>query len=96
MKKILLIPTILAVSTNFAFAIDLSQWAKLNQSIGNTSKGGFARNRAFIDQAMVFPIKPSLDPSQSATINQSIGDTTTGGTAINEAVIIQTQQPTSW
>ncbi len=95
MKKLLLIPAMLALSTDFAFAFDLDQWAKITQSIGNTSRGGFARNRAFIAQTMVFPVTPSVDPSQRATINQSIGDTTDGGTAINNATIIQTQAQVS-
>ncbi len=97
MRKIFLIPAILAMSTNFAFAIDLSQLVRLNQSIGNTSTGGFARNWASIFQAPI-PVNlgRSSNISQSVTINQSIGDTSTGGTAMNNAVVFQGQLPASF
>jgi hypothetical protein len=93
MKKLLLIPTILALSTSFAFALDLSQWASVKQSIGDTSKGGFALNKAFVVQAQVPVNQYHGDLSQKASVKQSIGDTSKGGTAINKAAVIQAQVP---
>lgn len=97
MKKFALISIILALTTNVAFAIDLNQWVKLHQSIGNTSTGGFARNRAFVFQTH-FPFIPGQFSSfvQNATINQSIGNTSSGGTAINNAFIFQGPLPASF
>lgn len=97
MKKLILIPAILALSTNVAFAIDLEQWVKLHQSIGDTLTSGFALNRAFILQKPI-PINNDgpFNFFQRATIDQSIGDTSSGGTAINNAVIFQGQLPASF
>ncbi|MEK4033940.1 hypothetical protein WOC76_14300 [Methylocystis sp. IM3] len=97
MKKLIIVPAILALSANFAFAIDLSQALKLNQSIGDTSKGGFALNKAFVVQAQV-PVNAgkSSDLSQKADISQSIGNTSKGGEAINKATVIQAQVPLSF
>jgi hypothetical protein len=95
MKKLLLASAAVALSANFAFAYDLSQSLKLHQSIGDTSKGGFALNKAFVVQAQV-PVNtsgPHTDITQKAHIDQSIGDTSKGGDAINKAVVIQAQVP---
>ncbi|WP_363350915.1 hypothetical protein [Methylocystis echinoides] len=93
MKKLLLIPVVLALSTSFAFALDLSQTANVTQAIGNTSKGGFALNKAWVVQAQVPVNQWHGDLSQSATVNQSIGNTSKGGAAINKATVIQAQVP---
>jgi hypothetical protein len=93
MRKLLLIPAALVLSTSFAFALDLTQSLTLNQSIGNTSKGGFALNKAFVVQAQVPVNQWHGDLSQSATISQSIGNTSKGGDAINKATVIQAQVP---
>ncbi len=96
MQKLVLVPAALALSANFAFAVEFDQIVKLNQSIGNTSKGGFARNRAFVLQAPV-PVNVGQGSiSQNVTLNQSIGDTTTGGKAVNNAVILQNAMPFSY
>lgn len=105
MKKILLIPAVLALSTGFAFAdgwggnhggggVDLTQISNLQQSIGNTSTGGYASNRAFVLQAQV-PInqRRGVDLYQRSDISQSIGNTSTGGEARNRATVIQVQAP---
>jgi hypothetical protein len=93
MRKLLLIPAALVLSTSFAFALDLSQTAKVYQSIGDTSKGGFALNKAFVVQAQVPVNTWHGDLSQKATVDQSIGNTSKGGTAINKATVIQAQVP---
>ncbi len=64
MKKLLLIPAALVLSTGFAFAdgwlgggsahgLSLSQTANVTQSIGDTSGGSRAINRATVIQAQV-------------------------------------------
>ncbi|WP_363349484.1 hypothetical protein [Methylocystis echinoides] len=95
MKKLLLVSAALALSTTFALAggLDISQSLKLNQTIGDTSKGGFALNKAFIVQAQV-PVNPGHgDITQKLDVGQSIGDTSKGGTAINKGTVIQAQVP---
>ncbi|WP_363347204.1 hypothetical protein [Methylocystis echinoides] len=93
MKKLIIVPVVLALSSSFAFALDISQSLKLNQSIGDTSKGGFALNKAFVLQAQVPVNTTSGNVTQKADIAQSIGDTTKGGEAKNKAVVIQAQVP---
>ncbi len=97
MKKLLLASAALAVSTTFAFAIDLSQVANLHQSIGDTAKGGSAANKFLGVQAQI-PVnagdKSSL--SQKMDVNQTIGNTAKGGEAVNKAVVIQAQVPLSF
>jgi hypothetical protein len=92
MKKLLLVSAALALSTSAAFAFDISQSLKLNQSVGDTSKGGFALNKAFVLQAQV-PVNAGGDVSQKLELGQSIGDTSKGGTAVNKATVIQAQVP---
>lgn len=93
MKKLLLIPAALVFSTSLAFALDLSQTAHVTQSIGTTSAGSFALNRAFVLQAQVPIGQRHGDLSQTATVDQSIGTTTGGSRAINRATVIQAQVP---
>ncbi len=97
MKKVLLASAALALSTSFAFAIDLSQGLVLNQAIGNTDKGGLAVNKFLGVQAQV-PVnagdKSAL--SQKMGVSQTIGNTAKGGEAINKAVVIQAQVPLSF
>ncbi len=97
MKKLLLASAALALSTSFAFAIDLSQAVTLNQTIGNTSKGGFALNKALVVQAQI-PVNAGKGSSlsQTANIDQTIGNTSKGGEAINKATVIQAQVPLSF
>ncbi len=78
MKKLLFIPAILALSTNFAFAIDLKQLVKLNQSIGNTSDGGFAKNKAFIFQGQ-FPVNGGNSNGGNSNSGWSNGGGSNGG-----------------
>ncbi len=70
------------------------QALSLNQSIGNTSAGGFALNKATVVQAQV-PVNAPQGSSlaQKLEIGQSIGDTSKGATAINKATVIQAQVP---
>ncbi|WP_363349534.1 hypothetical protein [Methylocystis echinoides] len=93
MKKLLLVSAAVALSTNFAFALDISQSLKLNQTIGDTSKGGFALNKSFLVQAQVPVNSTTGKVSQSAELGQKIGDTSKGGDAINKNVVIQAQVP---
>ncbi len=120
MKKILLIPTVLAFSTSFAFAdtvttsstqsagggssggsspiaATLNQQFGLTQTVGDTSKGGFALNKGLFVQAQV-PVNqsPNTTLAQSLTANQKIGNTSEGATAINKATVIQAQIPLSF
>ncbi len=97
MKKLLLISGALFLSTSLAFAFDLSQAARVTQSIGDTPGGSFALNRALVVQAQV-PIghNRGADLSQRATVDQSIGDTSGGSRAINRATVIQAQVPISF
>ncbi len=108
MKKLLLIPAALVLSTGFAFAdgwfggggsghgLSLSQTANVTQSIGDTSGGSFALNRAFVLQAQVPINQRHGDLSQSASVDQSIGNTSGGSRAINRATVIQAQVPISF
>ncbi len=122
MKKILLIPAVLAFSTSVAFAQSitttsstqsagggssggssspitaaLSQQFGLTQTVGDTSKGGFALNKGLFVQAQV-PVNQSPDTklAQSLTANQTIGNTSEGAKAINKATVIQAQIPLSF
>ncbi|WP_363346367.1 hypothetical protein [Methylocystis echinoides] len=94
MKKLLLVSAALALSTTYALAggLDIAQSLKLNQTIGDTSKGGFALNKAFVLQAQV-PVNANGDVSQKLELGQTIGDTSKGGAAINKATVIQAQVP---
>ncbi|MEK4033459.1 hypothetical protein WOC76_16805 [Methylocystis sp. IM3] len=97
MKKLLLASAAVALSTTFAFAIDLSQVANLSQSIGNTAKGGVATNK-FLGLQVQLPVnagdKSAL--AQKMDVSQSIGNTAKGGEAVNKAVVIQGQVPLSF
>ncbi len=95
MKKLLLIPAALVLSTSVASALDLSQRASVYQSIGNTSWYSKAENKAVVVQAQV-PIGyggKHVDLSQKATVDQSIGNTSYGSKAENKAYVIQAQVP---
>ncbi len=94
MKKLLLIPAALVLSTSCAFAFDLSQTAHVTQSIGTTSWFSKAENKALVVQAQV-PIgtRHLGDLSQSATVDQSIGTTSNFSRAENKATVIQAQVP---
>lgn len=103
MKKLLLIPAALILSTGFAFAggygshpatgLSLSQSASVTQSIGTTSYWSKAENKALVVQAQVPIGVKSGSLSQSATVDQSIGTTTYGSKAENKATVIQAQVP---
>ncbi|MEK4034683.1 hypothetical protein WOC76_10395 [Methylocystis sp. IM3] len=104
MKKIALVPAALALSTVFALADgsstptpSLGQQFGLTQSIGDTSKGGFALNKGLFVQAQV-PVNQgsSLSLSQKLDVSQTIGNTSEGGKAINKATVIQAQIPLSF
>ncbi len=101
MKKLVLIPAALLLSTVYAFADgsspptpNLAQQFSLTQSIGDTSKGGFALNKGFFVQAQV-PVNqgPSTNLAQKLDVSQTIGNTSEGGKAINKATVIQAQIP---
>ena len=93
MKKLLLIPAALVLSTSFAFALDLSQTAHVTQSIGTTSWFSKAENKALVVQAQVPIGVRHGDLSQSATVDQSIGTTSNFSKAENKATVIQAQVP---
>ncbi|WP_363347181.1 hypothetical protein [Methylocystis echinoides] len=71
----------------------VTQQLKLNQLTGDTSKGGFALNKASVLQVQIPVNAGNKSLSQELTINQSIGDTSKGGDAINKATVIQGQVP---
>ncbi|WP_363348643.1 hypothetical protein [Methylocystis echinoides] len=95
MRKLLLIPAALVLSTGFTFAqpLTLNQTGNVTQQIGNTYNGGFAKNSSYLLQAQVPVNVWNGALSQSATVNQTIGNTYNGGTAINRSTVIQAQVP---
>ncbi len=100
MKKLLLIPAALVLSTGFAFAGGysfgpVSQSAHISQSITGTSYWSKAENEAKIAQAQVV-VGPHRGVSQTAGIHQTINNTTVGSKAENEAKIEQLQLVLPW
>ncbi len=78
MKKILLIPAALALSTSFAFA---QVWTitSSTQSAGSSAA------------AASTPTTPTLN--QTFSLNQTVGNTDNGGFALNKGLFVQAQVP---
>ncbi len=94
MKKLLLIPAALVLSTGYAFAVDITQNAHLTQSISHTSDS-YAKNFGLIAQVAVPIGVRHGDISQTATLKQSISNTSDDSVAVNKGVVIQAAVPSN-
>ncbi len=93
MKKLLLIPAALVLSTGFAFAggyfvsPSVNQTAHVYQSISGTTWFSHAENKSKIDQAAVV-VGPG-HVTQKASVDQTIKNTSFDSTAKNSSHIDQ-------